>query len=192
MVVAVTARLAALSRARRGRRVTRRRPRSSGTGSQAENLIRAARRRGGRAAPASAATVLMRAARRAGTSVEASPHRDRSCRHEQDGGPGERRRTRAADQRGARAGEQRGRQPSGGQSGRCGGQRDEEVLGEQNGGGQQRRPAGCLQQAHSFFLLGHPPAGHHRDAGHREQPEQPAGGHQDLLLLYHQRCRRLA
>src|SRR6266705_2382733 len=71
MVVAVTARLAALSRTRRGRRATRRRPRSSGTGSQAETLITAARRRGGRTAPASAATVLMRAARSAGTSVDA-------------------------------------------------------------------------------------------------------------------------
>lgn len=72
MVADVTAKLAALSRARRGRRVTRRRPSSSGTGSHAESLISHARRRGGRTAPASAATVLMRAARTAGTSVDAA------------------------------------------------------------------------------------------------------------------------
>jgi hypothetical protein len=39
MAAAVTAKLAALSRTRRGLRVTRRVPSSSGTGSQAENLI---------------------------------------------------------------------------------------------------------------------------------------------------------
>ena len=47
MPVTVTAMLAALSTARRGRRATSRSPSSSGTGSRAESAISQARRRGG-------------------------------------------------------------------------------------------------------------------------------------------------
>src|SRR6202167_437039 len=71
MVAAVTVKLAPLSRVRRGRRATRRRPRRSGAGSLDESLISHAWRRGDRTDPASRRTVLIRAARTAGTNVEA-------------------------------------------------------------------------------------------------------------------------
>jgi hypothetical protein len=100
--------------------------------------------------------------------------------------PGDRRRAGGAEQGGTGAGEQRrgepARQQPGGRSGHGHGQ----VLGQQHGCHEARAAADGLEQPGPPGLVRHPAAGQERDAGYREQPEQPAARLQHLLLVPHQ------
>ena len=174
--VMVTAMLAALSTARRGRRADSRSPSSSGTGSPADSAISLARRRGGRAVLASTLTVLVRAARTAGTSVAASatatatPTTSAAAGSVSDGAPGAP--TRPAPGlviSGAAS------QPAD-QSGGRGTQRQEQVLGQQHGRDQARGAADRLEQPDPPGVLRHPATGQHGHAGHGQQPGQPGTG----------------
>ena len=188
--VAVTAMLAALSRARRGRRATSRSPSSSGTGSRAEIAISrgpAPRRAGriGQRADRAGAGGADRGHQRRG-----QRHRQRHGHHQPGDGQGERRRAGGADQGGAGTGDQRGGQPSDGQPGRRRDQRQDQVLGQQHHGDQPRRAADRLEQSDPPGPLRHPAAGQHRHGGQGQQPGQPGTGRQDLLLVLHQQAVR--
>ncbi len=177
---------------RRGRRAATRNPSSSGTGRRAESAISHAVRRGGRAESASARTVLVRAARTAGTKVAATATPRATAVTSPTVDSGERRRTRAAEEAGARIGEQWSGQPADREPGRRGEQGHDDVFGEQHGGDQARCAADGLEQSDAPDLVGHPASDEHGDAGHGEQAEQPAAGQQGSPLVSHHAGARIA
>ena len=179
----VTKMLAMLSTTRRGLRAATRSPRSSGAGSRAEIAMIHAVRRGGRAASARARTVLVRAARTAGTRVAATTTARATAVTCPTVDMVSWRRTGAAEETYARVGEQGRGQSTGRQPGRCRGEGDGDVLGEEHCGGQARCAADRLEQSDAAVLVGHPAADEDGDAGQGEHADQPAADHQDLPLV---------
>ena len=134
----------------------------------------------------------MRAARTAGTKRRGDRHAECDGGHQPDRRQRERRRTRAAEEAGARIGEQWSGQPADREPGRRGEQGHDDVFGEQHGGDQAGCAADGLEQSDAPDLLGHPASDEHGDAGHGEQAEQPAAGQQGSPLVSHHVGARIA
>jgi hypothetical protein len=160
----VTAMLAALRMARRGRRATRRSPISADTG-VGESADRAHPRR----------TDLGNERR---CERDDERHAEGCCDRDER----ERRRSRSTDEIGLGIGEERGRTPAGQQADESRDERQEQVLGQEGRRDQVRRAADGLQQSDppgTFRQAASDEDGHARQ---REQAEQRGAGQEHGLV----------